>query len=42
MEEQWQEAEAASAGKQDTGKQEDPFIAEALKLVGEELLEVKD
>ncbi|MFK2827217.1 DNA polymerase III subunit gamma/tau [Bacillus sp. B190/17] len=28
--------------EQESGQEEDPFIAEALKLVGEELLEIKD
>ncbi|MGM0714128.1 DNA polymerase III subunit gamma/tau [Brevibacillus parabrevis] len=43
MEEEWQSVDQQTAQKDDPGgEQEDPFLAEAIKLVGEGLIEVKD
>ncbi|KZE46616.1 DNA polymerase III subunit gamma/tau [Brevibacillus parabrevis] len=43
MEEEWQSVDQQTAQKDDPGgEHEDPFLAEAIKLVGEGLIEVKD
>jgi DNA polymerase-3 subunit gamma/tau len=43
MEEEWQSVEQ-QVGQKDTPaeEQQDPFLTEAIKLVGEDLVEVKD
>ncbi|MGN7471395.1 DNA polymerase III subunit gamma/tau [Brevibacillus sp. SAFN-007a] len=43
MEEEWQGIDQQAGQKEDpVTEQEDPFLAEAIRLVGEELIEVKD